>query len=415
LSPRRLIFIALVGILVAACQARSSPTPTPDLTNVARVALLTSPPATWTLTPRPTTPTPAASNTPTPSSTFVVFATDRDLATPLAPTGSPTTLAATHTPTPSPTFVVFGTDLNDLAIPSALTAVATATASPQQPSPTCTATFITLSLGPSRTPTLTPLPLVVSVPAFQAHFLMARPFSPDYVNWASRNYPYGSTAGGTLRVHHGVDTMNPAGTPVRAVAEGTVVYAGSDTEVLFGPQPNFYGKLVVIEHDFTTAGRLPVYTLYGHLSRISVESGQRVNLYQQVGLVGSTGVAEGAHLHFEVRAGDPFDYNATRNPDLWLQNFRDYGVLAGRVTNPEGELIYGVNIELYSATVRRNLTTYAGPGVPGDDQLNENFAIGDLPEGNYSIAIRSGGCAYRNTLTVYRDRVNWIEITLPSE
>lgn len=98
---------------------------------------------------------------------------------------------------------------------------------------------------------------------------------------------------GIVRPHHGVDIAAPWGTPVRAAAAGTVVYAG-----WFGG----YGKLVVVDHGGGIA------TLYGHLSSIAVSAGQPVAAGDLVGRVGSTGYSTGPHLHFEVRVdGRPVD------------------------------------------------------------------------------------------------------------
>ncbi len=91
------------------------------------------------------------------------------------------------------------------------------------------------------------------------------------------------------RFHPGVDYPAPAGTPVFAAGDGTVIAAGSFVG---------YGKLVVVEH---SSG---VTTLYGHLSKILVEIGGRVARGAQLGLVGSTGESTGPHLHFEVRVRD---------------------------------------------------------------------------------------------------------------
>ncbi|MGM9491826.1 peptidoglycan DD-metalloendopeptidase family protein [Ideonella sp. YS5] len=90
----------------------------------------------------------------------------------------------------------------------------------------------------------------------------------------------------TWRAHLGTDYGAPTGTPVRAVGEGTVEFAGWQ---------NGYGNVVVIQH---AGGRS---TLYGHLSRINVQRGQRVDQGQNVGNVGATGWATGPHLHFEFR------------------------------------------------------------------------------------------------------------------
>ncbi|HJV70146.1 M23 family metallopeptidase [Ideonella sp.] len=90
----------------------------------------------------------------------------------------------------------------------------------------------------------------------------------------------------TWRAHLGTDYGAPTGTPVRAVGDGVVEFAGWQ---------NGYGNVVQIQH---AGGRS---TLYGHLSRINVNRGQRVEQGQNVGAVGSTGWATGPHLHFEFK------------------------------------------------------------------------------------------------------------------
>jgi murein DD-endopeptidase MepM/ murein hydrolase activator NlpD len=90
----------------------------------------------------------------------------------------------------------------------------------------------------------------------------------------------------TWRAHLGTDYGAPTGTPVRAVGEGTVDFAGWQ---------NGYGNVVVLQH---AGGRS---TLYGHLSRINVKRGERVDQGENIGNVGATGWATGPHLHFEFR------------------------------------------------------------------------------------------------------------------
>ena len=99
--------------------------------------------------------------------------------------------------------------------------------------------------------------------------------------------------------HTGVDIGVATGTPVGAAADGVVVLAGTN---LVGGRPVGYGTYVVIAH----GGGL--YTLYAHLSQLSVVAGEHVRAAQQIGLSGSTGNSTGPHLHFEVRLGsDPVD------------------------------------------------------------------------------------------------------------
>lgn len=90
---------------------------------------------------------------------------------------------------------------------------------------------------------------------------------------------------GVLRHHSGIDIAIPAGTPVRPVAPGVVVYSGSRSG---------YGNTVVIEHDNG------IITLYAHNSRILVAQGQEVTPESTLALSGSTGRSTGPHLHFEA-------------------------------------------------------------------------------------------------------------------
>ena len=106
------------------------------------------------------------------------------------------------------------------------------------------------------------------------------------------NSPFGlrRLPGQAARNHEGVDIAAPWGTGVYVSAEGSVLRTGYD--------PAGYGRFVEIRHPNGMT------TLYGHLSRIDVASGDAVEAGARIGLVGSTGRSTGPHLHFEVRRGD---------------------------------------------------------------------------------------------------------------
>jgi murein DD-endopeptidase MepM/ murein hydrolase activator NlpD len=90
---------------------------------------------------------------------------------------------------------------------------------------------------------------------------------------------------GYTRFHKGVDYGAPTGTPIVAVADGRVTFAGWH---------GGHGNFVKLDH----LGALG--SGYGHMSRIAVRPGQMVQQGQVIGYVGSTGLSTGPHLHFEV-------------------------------------------------------------------------------------------------------------------
>ena len=91
-----------------------------------------------------------------------------------------------------------------------------------------------------------------------------------------------------IRAHKGVDYAAPQGTPVKATANGKIIYRG---------RKGGYGKVVIIQHGSSYS------TLYAHLSRFvrGQANGSRVRQGQVIGYVGKTGLATGPHLHYEFR------------------------------------------------------------------------------------------------------------------
>jgi murein DD-endopeptidase MepM/ murein hydrolase activator NlpD len=94
-------------------------------------------------------------------------------------------------------------------------------------------------------------------------------------------------AEGNGRPHDGIDISAPRGTRIYAPADGTVIYAGHKF--------HGYGRMIVIEHSLKLA------TIFGHLQKLLVKSGEAVHKGSLIGLVGKTGRATAPHLHFEVR------------------------------------------------------------------------------------------------------------------
>ena len=100
--------------------------------------------------------------------------------------------------------------------------------------------------------------------------------------------------------HTGLDIAAPAGTPIKAAADGTVTFSGYS---------GGYGYVVKISHGNG------IETYYGHCSALYVSAGEKVEAGDTIAAVGSTGNSTGNHLHFEVRV------NGTEvNPQNYLYN-----------------------------------------------------------------------------------------------
>ena len=248
------------------------------------------------------------------------------------------------------------------------------------------------------------------------HNLLHRPIelSEDLAHWVDRTYPYGSTQRGARPVHLGVEFVNPRHTPIYAAKSGVVVFAGADDKVLVGPQLDYYGRHVIVAHSLESLAGRQVFTLYGHLENIDVAVGQDVDDLTLLGHIGSSGVALGPHLHFEVRVDDPYDFRMTRNPELWLQHYVDRGMIIGRVRDQEGEPVPGQRISIRSDTFSRDVYSYESSVVNPDPVWDEDFTVGDLPAGNYEVVVLNGAgkVAFMAEAVVEVYRTTFVDIVL---
>jgi len=105
---------------------------------------------------------------------------------------------------------------------------------------------------------------------------------------------------GTQVRNDGIDISVPVGTPVRAVAKGRVDFANDDYEGV--------GGMVVLNHGDG------YYTIYSHLSDVTVSTGTEIASGTVLGHSGETGSLKGPVLHFEVRKGA-----TALNPETWLR------------------------------------------------------------------------------------------------
>lgn len=98
---------------------------------------------------------------------------------------------------------------------------------------------------------------------------------------------------GVTRPHEGIDVTAPVGTPIEAPADGRVIAAGWESG---------YGNTITIDHGYG------IQTKFAHASKLLAKRGARVQRGERIALVGSTGLATGPHLHYEVHVnGRPVD------------------------------------------------------------------------------------------------------------
>lgn len=101
---------------------------------------------------------------------------------------------------------------------------------------------------------------------------------------------------GVEKLHSGLDIVGTWHTPILAVADGEITYAGTQ---------NGYGNCIEIKH---IVNGETVYSFYAHLSQINVKVGEKVSQGQTIGLEGGAesdpnhGTSTGHHLHFELRS-----------------------------------------------------------------------------------------------------------------
>lgn len=112
---------------------------------------------------------------------------------------------------------------------------------------------------------------------------------------------------GSYGEHTGLDMAAAVGTPIHAVADGTVIHVGAGMD-------GRSSMLVIIEHEVDGN---KFWTWYVHMypNGVYVSEGQKVSAGEVIGAVGSYGNSTGPHLHFEVHLDNDL---TTINPETWL-------------------------------------------------------------------------------------------------
>lgn len=246
----------------------------------------------------------------------------------------------------------------------------------------------------------------------------ARPIAAEDNDHIDQTYRWGSTMGGYFQPHQGVEFNNPDGTPVHAIGDGTVVYAGRAEQ----------GALTVgIKHDtMLTVGdkKFFVFSVYYHNSALVAHVGDRVRRGDVISRVGHTGRATNDHMHLEVHAA-PTDSvkpiidslnrypRYTTNTELWITPLPGTGVIAGTVVDSAGAAIpqarvYGIVKPVPRETPFAFAETY-GPRNRPHPLYGEQFAISDVPAGVQHLFVVIAGKRIQRTVVVRPGAMSWVE------
>jgi hypothetical protein len=228
--------------------------------------------------------------------------------------------------------------------------------------------------------------------------------------------------GGNFQQHQGVEFNNPNGTPVHAIGDGVVVFAGPAEQ---GSQT------VAIRHESRVKGRdgqqLFLFSVYYHNRALLVSLGQRVQRGDVIAQVGNTGRATNDHLHLEVHAS-PYDSvplivdpnerypRYTVNPELWIAPLDGTGVVAGQVWDAEGRPVAGARVYgLLKAEPQETPYSYAetyGEHNHPDPVYQEHFALSDVPPGDYALTVDVNGRRLTRRVRVQEHALTWVVFRL---
>ena len=235
--------------------------------------------------------------------------------------------------------------------------------------------------------------LLITVNTNAQQFRVIRPAADVYQ--IHGGYLYAETNFGYP--HKGVDYQTPLSTPVTSATDGILYW--KDYE------PDGAGYYVMVQSRWSGKD---IWFMYFHLSNNDFFNlDDSIHTGDQIGLSGNTGNSTGPHMHFEIRQNDVgYDgFMNRRNPELWTA-ILGMGAIYGNVPNA----LDGTRVDISPDpkprppyTTYGYSLTYTFDGLIGsDDVYQENYAIGDVKPGTYTITSVYG---YSRVVTVAAGQV----------
>ncbi len=216
------------------------------------------------------------------------------------------------------------------------------------------------------------------------------------------NYLYGEERfWDANNAHRGIDLWISYDT-VYSASNGIVNFIGYNAnDTTGGYEPNGFGNYIRVKSKWN---HKDIYIYYAHLTKPIVALNKNIIKGEPIAISGNTGNSTGPHLHFEIRENTYF-WNAKRNrrnPELWFAK-DGMGAIYGNVPNASDNTRINISPD---PKPRPPYTTFAwaetyklsDPTISGDDIYNENYAIGDVKPGTYTITALNGN--YKRIVTV---------------
>jgi murein DD-endopeptidase MepM/ murein hydrolase activator NlpD len=240
----------------------------------------------------------------------------------------------------------------------------------------------------------------VTIPLSGQQFRLLRPVGDTIQNNGSYLFGEPNISNNSL-AHRGLDILVRYDT-VYSASNGIVDFVGyNPNDPEGGYEPSGCGNYVIVKSIWEAND---IYLLYCHLTNPLVSLNDTLIAGQPIAISGNTGYSTGPHLHFEIRMHTK-DFSAVRsrrNPELWFA-IRGTGAIYGNIPNAPNSTRVDISPD---PKPRPPYTTFGWAltynfndiRIGSDEVYKENYAIGDMKPGTYTITALGG--AYRRVVTV---------------
>jgi murein DD-endopeptidase MepM/ murein hydrolase activator NlpD len=242
--------------------------------------------------------------------------------------------------------------------------------------------------------------LIIAFPSVGQQFRLLRPV-PDTIQ-TNGSYLFGEPSiSNSSLAHRGLDILVRYDT-VYSASGGIVDFVGynpNDSEG--GYEPSGCGNYIIVKSEWEEND---IYLLYCHLTNPLVAENDTLLAGQPIAISGNTGYSTGPHLHFEIRMYTK-DFNAVRsrrNPELWFA-MSETGAIYGNIPSAPNSTRVDISPD---PKPRPPYTTFGWAltynfndiRIGSDEVYGENYAIGDIKPGIYTITALNG--TYRRVVSV---------------